>query len=66
MASILIIEDEPPIPARAAAPSCSPPPAPGGKALERGQEPGANEYVTKPFNLLQLAALIRRRFGDAK
>ena len=36
------------------------------ESLEHGQELGANEYVTKPFNLLQLAALIRRRLGDAK
>ena len=26
----------------------------------------ANKYVTNPFNLLQLAVLIRRRLGDAK
>jgi CheY-like chemotaxis protein len=32
--------------------------------LQHGRELGADEYVTKPFNLQQLAALIRRRLGD--
>jgi CheY-like chemotaxis protein len=31
--------------------------------LEHGRALGADEYVTKPFNLLDLAALIRRRLG---
>jgi len=33
------------------------------ESLEHGRELGADEYVTKPFNLPQLAALIRRRLG---
>ncbi len=36
------------------------------ESFEHGRESGANEYVTTPFNLLQLAALIRRRFGETK
>ncbi|MCF8179328.1 MAG: response regulator [Sulfuritalea sp.] len=32
--------------------------------LQLGQELGADEYVTKPFNLMDLAALIRRRLGE--
>jgi CheY-like chemotaxis protein len=36
------------------------------ESFEHGRELRANEYVTTPFNLLQLAALIRRRLGDAK
>lgn len=35
------------------------------ESLQQGQDLGADEYVTKPFNLMQLAALIRRRLGDA-
>lgn len=35
------------------------------ESLEHGRELGADEYVTKPFNLPQLAALIRRRLGDS-
>ena len=35
-------------------------------SLEHGREPGAGEYASKPFNLSQLAALIRRRLGDPK
>jgi CheY-like chemotaxis protein len=34
------------------------------ESLAHGQDLGADEYVTKPFNLVQLAALIRRRLGD--
>lgn len=35
------------------------------ESLQQGQDMGADEYVTKPFNLIQLAALIRRRLGEA-
>lgn len=33
---------------------------------EHGREPGAGEYASKPFNLPQLAALLRRRLGDPR
>ncbi len=34
-------------------------------SIARGVALGAADYVTKPFDLTQLAALIRRRLGEA-
>ena len=34
-------------------------------SIAKGTSLGAADYVTKPFDLLQLAALVRRRLGEA-